>query len=211
VFYKAMMSKRVYTLGECIVFRKTKEAYGGLSNMAAGYSLNIMDVIIPTAEHLYQACRFPAHPELQSDIISEISPMKAKWLARKHLHLTRNDWNSVRFKVMYWVLEVKLSQNLHSFGHLLRSTGSVPLVEFTPKDKVWGAVKEGNSFVGTNALGRLLMALRLKAQNEFGCDPCVPPLDIEQFYFLDQPIGVVCPEDYIQEIKWLQNSELVAS
>lgn len=130
-----MNSNKTYQLTDSVVFHKTKEEFGGLSNMAAGYSLNINDVIIPTAEHLYQACRFPHHPELQLAIISEPNPMNAKKLARQKIEMTRKDWDKIQFKVMKWVLEVKLSQNWKSFGNLLRETGDKHIVELDPKIK----------------------------------------------------------------------------
>ena len=42
---------------EVVVVYKTKEVFGGLSNMASGYPLQINGVCILTTEALYQACR----------------------------------------------------------------------------------------------------------------------------------------------------------
>lgn len=188
------MSMRIYSISDSIVFKKTKEAFGGLSNMAAGYSVRVNDVIIPTSEHLYQACRFPGHPALQWDIISEKSPMKAKWIGRANIKLTRPDWDKIQFKVMQWAIEVKLSQNWEAFSGLLRSTENKDIVELTHTPKVWGAVKKGEHLEGVNALGRLLMHLRetyVAANNRIYC---VEPLDIPQFNFMGIPIGIICDE-----------------
>jgi len=68
---------RTYNRLECITFRKTAEKFGGLSNMAGGYLLNVNGVKILTSEALYQACRFPHLPEVQRLIIAERSPMTA--------------------------------------------------------------------------------------------------------------------------------------
>src|SRR5688500_646897 len=130
------MQNRIYNINEVVSFRKTKEAFGGLSNMASGYGLNVNGIIIPTAEHLYQACRFPNHPELQESIIHEASPMNAKLISRKNTELTREDWNKVRVKIMKWCLEIKLSQNWEKFSTLLLETGDKAIVEFTKKDKM---------------------------------------------------------------------------
>lgn len=193
------MHVREYNVNESVLFRKTKEEYGGLSNMAAGFSLNVNDVIIPTAEHLYQACRFPNYPDIQWDIINEKSPMKAKWIGRAKIGFTRPDWEYIKFKVMRWSIEVKLSQNWKSFSDLLLSTGNKHIVELTPKDKVWGAVRTGDVCIGVNALGRLLMEVR-----EFYVKPnnykrCVQPLDISDFNLLGSPIGLICNEDDLIE------------
>ena len=190
-----MAQIRTYLISESILFRKTKEEFGGLSNMASGFSLNVHDVIIPTAEHLYQACRFPGYPDLQWDIIKERSPMKAKWIGRKHIKLTRNDWEEIQFKVMQWVLEVKLSQNWTSFSTLLMSTGNKNIVELTPAPKVWGAVRKGDYCEGVNALGRLLMYLRETYVKTNNRNHCVQALPFSEFKFLGSPIGVICEPD----------------
>ena len=188
------MSARRYLTSESVLFRKTKEEFGGLSNMAAGYSLFVNEVIIPTSEHLYQACRFPDYPNIQWDIINEKSPMKAKWIGRANIKLTRSDWDSNVFKIMQWALEVKLSQNWETFSTLLLSTGSKNIVELTPKPKVWGAVRVGDHCEGVNALGRLLMYLRETYVKPNIHNHCVSPIDIQNFKFLGIPIGVICEE-----------------
>ena len=188
------MSARRYLISESILFRKTKEEFGGLSNMAAGYSLYVNEVIIPTSEHLYQACRFPDYPNIQWDIINEKSPMKAKWIGRANIKLTRNDWDQNVFKVMQWALEVKLSQNWETFSTLLLSTGDKNIVELTPQAKIWGAVKDGDYCEGFNALGRLLMYLRETYVKPNIHNRCVSPIEIPNFKFLGIPIGVICDE-----------------
>jgi hypothetical protein len=202
-----MKSSRSYPLSESIVFRKTKDDFGGLSNMASGFSLNINDIIIPTAEHLYQACRFPYHPALQFDIINEHSPMTAKWIGRKNIAHTRKDWDMTRFKIMQWVLEVKLSQNWETFGSLLMSTGNKHIVEQAPKDKIWGAVKEGDMLIGTNALGRLLMLIREKYVKTSQYKRCVSPVEIPDFLLFGHPIELVCNDNYHEEIMWSLSQE----
>jgi hypothetical protein len=157
---KQVAQIRKYPKGECIAFRKTKEKFGGLSNMASGYPLLINNVKIRSSEALYQACRYPLFPEIQKEIIEQKSPMTAKMKSKKYLNQTRQDWESVRFKIMRWCLEVKLLQNWEKFSLILKSTGDKPIVEATPKDKVWGAVLINDSYEGVNALGRLLMELR---------------------------------------------------
>ncbi len=205
-----MANSRTYHPDTSIVFHKTKAEYGGLSNMAAGYSVNINDVIIPTAEHLYQACRFPQHPQLQLDIISEPSPMKAKWIGRAHLDASRTDWDRVRFNIMQWCLEVKLSQNWDTFGSLLRSTEDKPIVELARRDKIWGATKDGDQLTGTNALGRLLMYVRERYVKTNDYQRCVQPLSISDFMFLGHPIDLVCNETYWEEIRWSLSKEEMA-
>ena len=69
---------RSYSRQESVVFRKTKEKYGGLSNMAGGFPLLVNGIQIRTAEAIYQACRFPNLQDVQYIIIQQRSPMTAK-------------------------------------------------------------------------------------------------------------------------------------
>ena len=63
---------------------------------------------------------------------------------------------------MKWALEVKLIQNYDSFSEILLSTNDKAIVEYSARDNIWGAAfnKDNNTFIGINALGRLLMQLR---------------------------------------------------
>lgn len=190
------MDTREYLTANVITFRSTKEEFGGLSNMAGGYSLNVNGVIIPSAEHLYQACRYPLFPAIQEEIIRQDSPMTAKMISKKYLKNTRQDWNEVRFKIMRWCLEVKLSQNWEKFSAVLLKTGSIPIVELSPKDKVWAAVREGDKLIGTNALGRLLMDIRERYVKTKEYNRCIDPPSITGFLLFGNPIEEVCQEHF---------------
>ena len=119
---------RTYEPASSVVFRKTKDRFGGLSNMAGGFPINVNGVQIGTSEALYQACRFPHMPEVQQLIISEASPMTAKMRSRFYRDQSREDWMSVRIKIMRWCLQVKLAQNWQAFSTLLLKTGDKPIV-----------------------------------------------------------------------------------
>jgi ribA/ribD-fused uncharacterized protein len=188
---------RFYTRSESIVFLKTKEEYGGLSNMCSGYSLCVNNIIIRTSEALYQACRFPHLPEVQGKIIGSLSPMTAKMVSKPFRDKTRSDWYSVRMNVMRWCLRIKLIQNWNKFSSLLRSTGDLPIVEESRKDDYWGAKPVGeNSLVGMNILGRLLMELRRDIFNNKIVDgDTVPPLMIPEFKLNGLEIGPVFFQD----------------
>ena len=180
---------RHYPVAECIAFRKTTEPYGGLSNMAPKYPIVICGVKVLTSEALYQACRFPEMPEIQKMIIEQHSPMTAKDISRKYNHLTRPDWEKRRVQIMQWALNGKLLYNWKTFGELLDSTGEKYIVEDSPKDTFWGAAKDGSTYSGVNALGRLLMQLRQQYRHLNGQKNIVlksPP--IENFSFLGTPI-----------------------
>ena len=180
---------RTYLAKDCIAFRKTNEAFGGLSNMAPGFPIEILGTKILTAEALYQACRFPGHPALQPDIIAQHSPMCAKDLSRRYQYLTRPDWEDVRVKVMKWSLRAKLLCNWDKFGELLKSTGTKIIVEDSSRDLFWGAARKGLTYTGVNALGRLLMELRGQyLELERRDHVQLLPLNIPDFLLLGQLI-----------------------
>lgn len=186
---------RTYSRSNVIIVHKTKDDFGGLSNMASGYPLRIHGIRILTAEALYQACRFPLLPDVQREIIGQHSPMTAKMKSKSYREYSRSDWEDVRFMIMRWCLRVKLAQNHVSFGGLLLSTGDQPIVELSRKDDYWGAkVVDGSGelLVGQNVLGRLLMELReLLKQDLNGRLKKVPALEIPDFSFLGKPIGAI--------------------
>lgn len=129
--------------------------------MAAGYPITLYGTRCRTSEHLYQALKFPEHPEIQSAILSVASPMGAKMVAKKHRKLIRPDWEEIKLPVMAYCLRAKLKSNFEKFGDLLLSTGEADVVEISSKhDTYWGCVLQGESLVGQNCLGVLLTSLR---------------------------------------------------
>lgn len=189
------MSTRTYHLNQAAVFYKTKEALGGLSNMAAGFPLQVNNLDIRTSEALYQALRFPQQPAIQQEIIDQASPMAAKMVSKKHRPLTRADWPEVRVKIMRWCLRVKLLQHWEAFGGLLLSTGERPIVERSRRDRFWGAVldKEQQTLEGENVLGRLLMELRQIYQTTPTAPLTLEPLSLAEFYLMSKQIESVQP------------------
>jgi type I restriction enzyme S subunit len=204
---------RTYDRASSVVFLKTKEKWGGLSNMAGGYPLRVNGLRILTSEALYQVCRFPHKPEVQRLIIEQASPMAAKMKSKPFRKDSRPDWDQVRVRIMRWCLRVKLAQNWTKFGALLESTGDRPIVELSVKDDFWGAKPAGDAtLVGRNVLGRLLMELREDArtggQSAFGR---VEPLDIPDFCLDARPIEpIVIIEPATPMVNKLPESDLPA-
>lgn len=198
---------KIYNANECCVFRKTKELYGGLSNMASGFPLKVNGVHILTSEAIYQACRFPHLPDIQEKIINEKSPMSAKMVGKPYRSNSRADWDDTRIKIMRWCLRVKLAQNFFEFGKLLESTFDRPIVEDSSKDAFWGAIRDKqdeNILKGTNALGRLLMELRqFYSEKRYSYEMfVVEPLNIPNFTLFGQKIDTIDErESFISTIK----------
>src|SRR5262249_40268210 len=68
----------------------------------------------------------------------------------------------LRVQIMWWALRVKLACNYKAFSHILRASKTRAIVEDSHKDTFWGAKasSDGETLVGQNVLGRLLVALR---------------------------------------------------
>lgn len=184
---------RKYDPASSVVFCKTDEEFGGLSNMAPGFPLCVNRIDIRTSEALYQACRFPYHPNVQQLIIDERSPMTAKMRSKPYRRETREDWNAVRVKIMRWCLRVKLSQNIDAFSALLSRTGNRDIVERKRTADFWGTkFTDDGLLVGENALGRLLMELREELKTADSSHwQTVEPLSIPDFLLLQKPIATV--------------------
>jgi ribA/ribD-fused uncharacterized protein len=191
------ISNKIYNITECAVFSKTTGQFGGLSNMAAGYSLFVNEINIANAELLYQSCRFPLFPKIQKDIITIESPMEAKAIARKYHNYSRQDWDLVKVDVMRWCLKVKLAQNYNTFSTLLKNTGNKPIVEYSNKDPFWGAMPtEKGILAGKNVLGRLLTEIRETIVKKSNKLERVSPLSIPAFLLFNFPIEVVHSSEY---------------
>lgn len=201
---------RTYDRTDCVVFLKTKEAFGGLSNMAGGFPLKVNGTKILTSEALYQACRFPHLPEIQKVIIDQKSPMAAKMKSKPHRTNSRPDWNHVRIKIMRWCLQVKLAQNWNAFSSLLLETRDSPIVEESRRDPFWGANPvDVSTLVGMNVLGRLLMELRENIKTfDRASFLSVNPLDIVDFELYGQQIFLVKADESTYKSQVTPSSEL---
>jgi ribA/ribD-fused uncharacterized protein len=202
--------ERHYDPAASIVFRRTREEFGGLSNMAAGYPLIVNGYRFRTPEALYQACRYPHLPEVQRAIADEISPMSAKMKSKARYADSRPDWEDVRISVMRWCLRVKLAQHFLRFGFLLEETGCLDIVEFSRKDPFWGAKPQADgTLVGVNALGRLLMQLRARYRSQHRYELLfVPPIRLTNFDLFGRVIEPVdCRHEFIVFLleRWFGN------
>lgn len=148
---------------DIVSFLKTNEEFGGLSNMSGAFQMSVNGVRVLTSEHLYQALKFPDHPEVQKLILSKPSPIACKMVAKSKVNREkiREDWKEVQLEVMEFCLKLKLLWHWMKFGKLLRDTEGKEIVEISSKrDTYWGKVRSEEGLVGDNHLGKLLMKLR---------------------------------------------------
>lgn len=197
---------KTYHRSRCCVFRKTKEKYGALSNMASGFPLIVNGIHFQSSEALYQVCRFPHLPEIQKKIIDAANPMVAKMVSKNERANSRADWMERRIRIMRWCLKVKLAQNYLNFGEQLKETAGKKIVEESSKDKFWGAIPDPNNpnvLIGTNALGRLLTELRMHYSGGqfYSHILIVEPPEIDNFLLLGNKIEKIdAREMLIQDI-----------
>lgn len=185
-----MIEKRTYSIKDSVTFAKVSGPYGRLSNMASNLSLLVNDNYIPSTEALYQACKYPLFPNIQQMILTQKSPMLAKKCSKKYEGYVRQDWDKIKFQVMRWCLRLKLLQNWEVFSEILLRSGDLPIVEYSSKDSLWGAIPDGRgNLEGVNALGRLLMELRAEINLDCPLQKVLPP-NIDGFLLLGHEIGI---------------------
>ena len=210
-----LLEPRIYYRDKSIVFLKTKEQWGGLSNMAGGFVLEINQIRIPSSEALYQACRFPHLPNIQHLIIKQHSPMTAKMISKHYLNQTRLDWEKIKINVMRWCLKIKLAQHWDIFRELLLSTEDMPIVEQSYRDIFWGAkLQPDGTLLGINILGRLLVELRqeLRSPNNALLKELPAPNKISNFLLLGHPFETdKLPPEYTHNTEVVLSGQSVMS
>ena len=152
---------RVYTRDQVCPFRFTKAAWGEFSNF---FPLDVPIIAEPllfnNSEALYQACKFPAHPDVQQRISETLTAREAAAIGRTPGLGIDPGWNARRIDVMRWVLRRKREANLDEIDAVLAETGERPIVEVSTRDLWWGARPVADRYEGNNVLGRLWMELR---------------------------------------------------
>lgn len=138
-----------------ISFYSPQGASGFLSNFSP-HAVRVCGILWPTAEHFFQACKFPHDPERQKRIFRAPTPDIAKKIAWEEEAVYPADWFDERIEVMRYTLWLKFSQH-GDLAELLQKTGEALLVERSDRDAFWG---DGPDGWGCNMLGLLLMELR---------------------------------------------------
>lgn len=152
------MQTRCYQKSEVESFLYTKDRNGVLSNMAiTPFTVGVLS--FKSSEHLYQALKFE-DPVLQRRVLETATARDAKYLARS-LPI-REGWDGLRVNAMRATVQAKLANKV--FHDTLLSTVR-PIVEISYRDTFWGARPVGDTLVGFNVLGRLLMELRQRTRD----------------------------------------------
>lgn len=161
-----------------IAFTKVKLPFGWMSNMSP-HSIAFHEELgpgmagtWPTAEHLFQALRFPTDHPIRQELQQIASPMAAKMYAKKHTALMvvepRSDTDVMTMRM---VLACKLEEN-PALKDLLLATGERRIIEncsarASESGLFWGARRcsspdddQAGQWQGHNTLGELWMAAR---------------------------------------------------
>lgn len=178
------------------VFFRTKEQWGQFANPHGDFPFFLGETLIRSTEHLYQALRFPDHPELQQTILDVTWAIGAKRRAYADdtLTLTTPAWvdGGLNVKAMHVVTALKLALYQDVMLPLMEATGTQPIVERSSRDTFWGAIQDADSpdcLRGTNTLGKIWMAHR-HAVLEVRIDPWshLHGLDMAGFRLLGRPV-----------------------
>jgi ribA/ribD-fused uncharacterized protein len=156
------MTKTIQS-NNCVSFSKTKESFGGFSNMSADYPLEVNGLVFPTSEHFYQCMKYVDHTEVQMEILSEKNPLLMKNKQKKHRGLIRKDWEDLKEVIMEITVHLKLVSHWVKFGNLLIETGEKKIVEISKRDSFWGMIPQVSDpgvLVGENRLGEILVRFR---------------------------------------------------
>jgi type I restriction enzyme S subunit len=167
------MSSRTYKVSETASFLRTSEAFGGFSNMHAGFPFKVGEIDIPSTENYYQAMRFPRIPDFQRRIISEPKPMLSKRMTYSRVKDSRKDWFDVNIALMRHSLRLKYGHHPDEIQELFKQADGKPIVEISSRDDFWGTFRKGEVLVGQNILGRLWMELRDEVKDHDPAEPFI--------------------------------------
>lgn len=115
----------------------------------------------PTAEHYYQAMKYPGRR--RADAIREAATVeRARKLGRGWFQRPRRDWPQVRVVVMTRAIYTQCRTH-PDFARALLDTGERPIVDTSLYDYFWGL---GRDQRGHNHYGRVLMDVRRKLREQ---------------------------------------------
>lgn len=123
--------------------------------------LNVGGKVWPTAEHYFQAMKFPDAPDYQEEIRKAKTPAQAKKLGATKDYAPRSDWSSVRDTVMLEITKIKFSSD--PLKKKLLDTENALIRNLAPLDNYWGVGRSGK---GQNRLGSILMKVRKELREE---------------------------------------------
>ena len=165
--YPQYYSIESYPATECVRIHKVAEQWGVFSNFAKT-PIEIDGVVFKNAEQLFQIIKFKDVEQVKAVYDANNPKMTAKHWEKTH---RRSDWGQIIVDVIKFCIQKKYEQS-DTFKQKLAASEGYYIVEDQtsfPKKKpdTWGVKLVGDSFVGPNLLGRLLMELRKNGKLDY--------------------------------------------
>lgn len=165
--YPQYYSIESYPATECVRIHKVAEQWGVFSNFAKT-PIEIDGVVFKNAEQLFQIIKFKDVEQVKAVYDANNPKMTAKHWEKTH---RRSDWGLIIVDVIKFCIQKKYEQS-DTFRQKLAASEGYYIVEDQtsfPKKKpdTWGVKLVGDSFVGPNLLGRLLMELRKNGKLDY--------------------------------------------
>ena len=166
-FYPQYYSIESYPAAECVRVHKVAEEWGIFSNFAAT-SIEIDGVVFKSAEQLFQIMKFKDAEQILAVYKAGNPKMTARHWEKTH---RREDWKTMIVDAIKFCIQKKYEQS-EAFREKLALSAGRFIVEdqttFTKKTPdTWGVKLVGDTFIGPNLLGRLLMELRENGHLEY--------------------------------------------
>lgn len=137
-----------------IYFFTKNQPYYEFSNYAP-FGIEMQGAWWPTVEHYYQAMKFEDISHIET-IRKATSPKEAKNLGRTENIEIKENWDAIKYDIMYGAV-LKKFQTYSKLKDLLLDSGDAEIVENSPFDYYWGTGEDGS---GQNMLGKILMSIR---------------------------------------------------
>jgi len=159
-YYPQYYSIETYPMEECVPIRKVSDEWGIFCNFART-PIQYEGVMYKSAEQLFQTMKF-TDEEVRKKVYAANNPkMTAKHYEKTH---RRSDLGKMIVDAMKQCLLLKYEQCEEFRAALERSRGKYIVEDQSTFPKkaadTWGVKLQGDSYVGPNLLGRLLMELR---------------------------------------------------
>lgn len=124
-------------------------------------------IVFPTSEHAFAAAKTTDIAAVQA-IASALTPGDAKAIGRRVALIPH--WDALRYATMHDILLAKFTHNPELRDKLLATRGALLVEGNTWHDQTWGSCScpQHANVPGDNALGVLLMMLRLRLDVERG-------------------------------------------
>lgn len=165
--YPQYYSIESYPATECVRIHKVAEQWGVFSNFAKT-PIEIDGVVFKNAEQLFQIIKFKDVEQVKAVYGANNPKMTAKHWEKTH---RRSDWGQIIVDAIKFCIQKKYEQS-DTFRQKLAASEGYYIVEdqtsFPKKTPdTWGVKLVGDSFVGPNLLGRLLMELRKNGKLDY--------------------------------------------